>query len=687
MTQVGAYNYEICSGGRLKHFYSAWLQITNDPVILQICAGLRLEFESDVLQTRPAFPIKMNKHEEIAVGQEIAKLQGKGVIQSSTHEPGEFISNIFTRPKKDGSFRMILNLKDLNTNLTYHHFKMDTFLSASKLVTKHCFMASIDLKDAYYSVPIHDQDQKYLKFMWKGQLYKFKVLPNGLSSGPRMFTKLLKPVLALLRMQGHIIVSYIDDTLLVGRTESELDLAVKETIELFESLGFIINREKSVFKPSQEAVFLGFVLNSVMMTVRLTERKIQDLKASCTALLRAKIVQIQEVASLLGKLVAAFPACRYGPLHYRELEKDKIAALKFSKGNFAAPITIGPKARAEITWWIHNIEHCYGSFDVGVPQMVIQTDASGRGWGAYNGIEKIGGRWNASESIRAHENQINYLEMLAVFHALRSLCSEMRKVTIKLEVDNTTAVAYLNHMGGIKSESCNDLAIEIWEYCRLRDIWLIAVHLPGVQNTVADRLSRQFDDSLEWKLDSGVFKRICSKFGTPDIDLFASRLNTQLDRYVSWKPDPGAEATDALSFLWTPHFFYAFPPFCLINHCLQKIIAEQAEGIMVVPLWPTQPWYSRLPSLMTEAPILLPSRNILHNAVTGDAHPMTKLRLMCCRLSGKAYSMALVETYPRTPWESSCQRGGRALKDNIAHITKNGLAFVNRQAVIRFTHL
>ena len=89
---------------------------------------------------------------------------------------------------------MILNLKSLNTFVAYHHFKMYTFLTAIKLIRPGCFMASIDLKDAYYSIPVAKGDRKYLMFEWQGSYYQFIFLPNGLSCAPRLFTKILKPV-------------------------------------------------------------------------------------------------------------------------------------------------------------------------------------------------------------------------------------------------------------------------------------------------------------------------------------------------------------------------------------------------------------------------------------------------------------------------------------------------------------
>ena len=145
-----------------------------------------------------------NQSPSYFVALEIDKLLSKGLPQVSSSEEGEFISSVFVRPKPDGTFRVILNLQCFNEFVQYYHFKMDTLESAIRLMKPGCFMASIDLKDAYYSGPVAEEDQKYLKFIFNGTLYKYACLPNGLSSAPRIFTKLLKPVYASLRTQGHV---------------------------------------------------------------------------------------------------------------------------------------------------------------------------------------------------------------------------------------------------------------------------------------------------------------------------------------------------------------------------------------------------------------------------------------------------------------------------------------------------
>ncbi len=93
---------------------------------------------------------------------------------------------------------------------------METIETVASMMTRGCFMASIDLKDAYYCVPVSKKHQKYLKFQWNGRLYQFTRYANGLACFPRKFTKLLKPVYRTLRQAGHLSVEYTDDSYLQG---------------------------------------------------------------------------------------------------------------------------------------------------------------------------------------------------------------------------------------------------------------------------------------------------------------------------------------------------------------------------------------------------------------------------------------------------------------------------------------
>ena len=134
-----------------------------------------------------------------------------------------------------------------------------------------------------------------------------------------------------------------------------------------------------------------------------------------------------------------------------------------------------------------------------------------------------------------------------------------------------------------------------------------------------------------------LFQLLTKIWGEPSIDLFASRLNAQVPCYASWRPDPDAAYVDAFSISWKKQFFYAFPPFSLIARCLQKIAMEEAEGLMIVPFWPTQPWYSQLLHLITDIPRTLPKHptTLSMPGREHETHPLCKkMVLLVCRLSG-----------------------------------------------------
>ena len=245
--------------GQLREHVSAWESLTSDPFILDAIKHYHIEFKSEVpYQAQEPRHIYSSLSDKEVIDGEISKLLLKGVIERTCLTGNGFVSNVFVRPKKDGTYRMILNLKSLNEFVVYQHFKMDNILTALKLMRPKCFMASVDLKDAYYSVPIASEDRKFLSFEWKGDYYQYTCLPNGLACAPRLFTNILKPIYAHLHSVGHVSMGHIDDSFLVGYTRSACKLNIQHTVECFDSLGFVIHPEKSVLIPTQELEFLGF---------------------------------------------------------------------------------------------------------------------------------------------------------------------------------------------------------------------------------------------------------------------------------------------------------------------------------------------------------------------------------------------------------------------------------------------
>lgn len=207
------------------------------------------------------------------------------------------------------------------------------------------------------------------------------------------------------------------------------------------------------------------------------------------------------------------------------------------------------------------------------------------------------------------ECHINYLELLAAFIALKIFAKYSFDCQILLRVDNSTAVAYINKMGGIQYPHLTEITRNIWDWCESKNLFVFASYIKSRDNCVADYESRKTHPDIEWELSDWAFETLTCTFGYPNIDLFASRINKKCDTYISWHRDPDAIAIDSFTVSWSHYFFYAFPPFSIILKTLRKIITDKAQGIMVVPLWPTQPWYPVFRSLLISETVAFPPKS------------------------------------------------------------------------------
>jgi hypothetical protein len=212
----------ISPGGRLASFIQNWVKITQDPVILDIVRGHRMDFISPPVQfLGPHWP-QFSKKETLQLTEEIQKLMEKGAVEVAPETETGFLGHLFLRQKKDGSYRPIFNLKMLNVFIRYQHFKMENLSSLVGLLQHQDWMCKIDLKDAFFCVKICPTHRKFLRFIWQGKMMQFCSLPFGLASAPRTFTKVLKPVMALLRRVGLKVVIYLDDLLLMNQSQQGL---------------------------------------------------------------------------------------------------------------------------------------------------------------------------------------------------------------------------------------------------------------------------------------------------------------------------------------------------------------------------------------------------------------------------------------------------------------------------------
>lgn len=260
---------------------------------------------------------------------------------------------------------------------------------------------------------------------------------------------------------------------------------------------------------------------------------------------------------------------------------------------------------------------------------------AGGGGGAEFDGDATGGHWSSHE-LQYINNNINYLELLTIYLGMKCFLKLLCGKHVKKCSDNATAVAYINNFGGTKSVICNAIATDIWTLAYDNDVWCTC--LPGIDNITADRESRLVHDETEWMLNKTIFQKIINLGNGHSIDLFASRLNFQLEMFVSWKADPLASHIDVLTLCWTDLNFYAFPPFSLADKVCQKIIADKAEGFVVAPYWTTQSWFPQLMRLCRKPPYLIKQGKkvlvLAHNQEL--VHPLyRKLNLLVCPVSGR----------------------------------------------------
>ena len=173
-------------------------------------------------------------------------------------------------------------------------------------------------------------------------------------------------------------------------------------------------------------------------------------------------------------------------------------------------------------------------------------------------------------------------------------------------MDNMVALTYLKKMGATRNQKITKIAKKTkklgtfdlkWDsnYSRIS---------PECLNKLKDQESCRRMDSSVWMLNKNVLQNLFSKLGTPEIDLFTSRVSHQLPKYVAWNPNPYSIATDALSVLWSQKDCYTFHPFYLIPRVLSEILHKQEHSvILITPCWQTQLWYPKILSMLEAMPV------------------------------------------------------------------------------------
>jgi len=621
-------------GARLLGFAQEWDQLTSDSFVTSIVReGYQIELLSrPPLSTDPIpMPWPRNSHKAQTLRSEIRSLVDKRAVEemfSPRLSPG-FYSHIFLVPKKDGGCRPVFNLKPLNRYVAREKFKMKTQRDVTTALHAGDWAVRIDLTDAYFHVPIHLKSRHLLRFALQMEdrvrVFQFRALPFGLTSAPRVFTRVILPVAKFAHLHGLHLIQYLDDWILKHQDRASLIQEIAWLKAVICKVGLVVNEEKSQFVPTQRFVHIGIEYHLDVGLIFPPMDRILKIESSIRQLQTVRVTTARFWLSLLGLLNSAVDAIPLGRLHLRPLQIYLLAHWAPTSKDLKALIPVKlDLLHDHLAWWQNRAFTRAGMFlDLPDPQTHLFTDASTTGWGAHLETAYTMGTWTVPEA-KCH---INLLELLAVKYALLAFQTSLQNKSVLLMSDNSTVVAYLHNQGGTKSIPLYRISKEILLLAHRLHMVLQVKHIPGERNALADLLSRK-DKVIhtEWTLKQAVVDVIFGAWGKPNLDLFATRLNNRLPVWVSPMADPQAVGVDALSMSWKGMFAYAFPPFVILGKVLEKALKDHpCELILVAPKWPNQSWYARLLDLLVDFPLRLPLRDDLlcqpHNKLRHQSLP------------------------------------------------------------------
>ena len=621
--------------GGLGRAASNWTQYTSDKWVLDTVTGLAIDLEALPVQLRQPDSRCADPVKDAILYQEILKLLEHGILEDAFPSDRAFVSHMFLREKSNGTFRPILNLSNLNEYTQYKHFKMDHLALVMTTVPKNSYMASIDITQAYFALPVKLRDRDLLQLMHRGKRYRFTCLPNGYSPGPRLFTRIMKALMSFLRERhGVHLMFYIDDTLIYADTPSQVNTAVQYTLEVLQSAGFTINFNKSALTPTQTIEYLGFIIHSPTLTLTIPPKKLTDILEKVENLLKLQICTIRKFSQVLGSILATDPGNDRAKVLSKKLQIAKTEALARANNNYDKFIQLRGYIKPTLREIITHLPLAKKVYDEVTPQVTLYTDSSDTGWGAYvqNTDSEYGEMW-CDEIAPLH---INVKEILAVHRALIHFHNTLENKHIHMYIDNTTAISCLKKGGSTKSKACNKATERVFRQAWTMGATFQLTYVPTEENVEADRASRAFSTAGEWMLSQYTKTHIFTTFHKPEIDLFAAPNNKACDKYVSLHYYPDAYATNAFTLDWSDLSVLIFPPFCLIGRVLRKLREETPRGILVVPRWSTQPWFpalTQLPTYSRRQEIRIGPRTLQWPGDPTKMFPMAnKMKLLCVPL-------------------------------------------------------
>lgn len=617
--------------------------------------GLKLPFTSAPSPLKTRREVR-DPEQRTALRAAVDKMLAAGAIRPASPTPRDVESLLFAVPKRGGGWRPCLNLKPLNRFIEAPPFSLRGIAELRQTLRPGDHMVSLDLRDAYWHIPLAPAHRRFFSFWFDGRMYRFDVLPFGVSVAPYVFHHMLRPLVSWLRQAGVRICAYLDDLLILGSSAEECRRHGQLVADLLADLGFRIHPDKSELIPATTRTFLGFVVDSTAMTLRLPAPKARRIARECRALANRVRHQnhtpsVRTVARLLGRITAASSAVSVHRFRSAHLERARAEALR-AHGTYDAPCPLPPGALTDLRWWGRHLHHVHGRpVRLPPPDVLVRTDASALGWGAVvidaPTLPSLRGRrLHGRLPPQLRQSVSNETELYGVGAALHALSrlAPLHHRHVRIQTDSTSALFYVNKGAG-RSVALSDLVAPLWRLALRSGMLLSAEHLPGELNVEADALSRQAPSADDWTLRPRVFSALVRRFGLPSVDAFAEPANARLPRFCSRFPLPGALPLHGLLLDYSREFAYAFPPPRLVPLLLSRLLDQRATALLVLPARPQAPWWPLVLRYM-------PARVTLNDAVIPYLPRAPRFRQP--RLVAGIFSPWSPRSQRRPPWSNRC---------------------------------
>lgn len=354
-------------------------------------------------------------------------------------------------------------------------------------------MAKTDIRSAFRNVPVHPNDWELLGMQWNGFYYFDKVLPFGLRSAPHIFNQLSDAVEWVMLNNYGVgnILHFLDDFFIAeAPPRGHCMTSLCKLLCLFADLDIPVAPKKT-FPASTTLEFLGVLLDSVNMTASLPEDKHERIKIALSSWLQKKFCTLRELQSLIGTLQFACRVVVPGrPFLQRIIALTRGIAQPFHH------IKLSESFRKDVAMWQIFLDHwngCNFFLDTKIaqsPDLHFFTDASGRlGYGAFLNNHWFQGKWSLIHHSHKEQQSIAWKELFPIYLACMVWGPQWSGKRIMLWCDNQSVINILNSKSS-KISKIMDLVRKITVQTLICNFTLTSQHVPGVDNSIADALSR-----------------------------------------------------------------------------------------------------------------------------------------------------------------------------------------------------